>query len=79
MIDSNIESANELLGQFKVLDFSSVMAGPFCTRLMADLGADVIKVETFEGDQMRHRPPLRDGASSYFANLNCGKRASSWI
>jgi len=75
MIDDNTESANELLGQFKVLDFSSVMAGPFCTRLMADLGADVIKVETFEGDQMRHRPPVRQGASSYFANLNCGKKS----
>jgi CoA:oxalate CoA-transferase len=37
MIDSNTEPANELLGQFKVLDFSSVMDGPFCTRLMAEL------------------------------------------
>jgi CoA:oxalate CoA-transferase len=65
----------DLLGDIKVLDFSFVMAGPYCTRLLADLGADVIKVETAEGDQMRFRPPLRDGASAYFAHLNCGKRS----
>jgi CoA:oxalate CoA-transferase len=63
------------LAGIKVLDFTSVMAGPFATRMMADLGAEVIKVEPPGGDPMRTRPPLRDGHSSYFGALNCGKRS----
>jgi crotonobetainyl-CoA:carnitine CoA-transferase CaiB-like acyl-CoA transferase len=63
------------LSGVRVLDFSFVMAGPYCTRLMADLGADVVKVEARHGDLVRGRPPLRDGRSSYFAALNCGKRS----
>ena len=42
---------------------------------MADLGAEVIKVETAEGDMMRTRPPLRDGVSSSFGAMNAGKRS----
>ncbi|RIV80991.1 CoA transferase [Aurantiacibacter xanthus] len=52
------------------------MAGPFATRMLADLGAEVIKIETMQGgDQVRARPPLRDGKSRYFAQLNAGKRS----
>ena len=59
----------------RVLDFSAMLAGPHCTRLMADLGAEVIKIEGLEGDLIRARAPLRDGSSTYFGALNCGKKS----
>ncbi len=59
----------------RVLDFTTTIAGPYCTRLMADLGAEVVKIETAEGDMMRSRPPLRDGASTTFGQLNAGKHS----
>lgn len=59
----------------KVLDFTTTIAGPYCTRLLADLGARVTKVEAEEGDVMRTRPPLRNGASSTYGQLNAGKRS----
>ncbi|HEX7562934.1 MAG TPA: CaiB/BaiF CoA-transferase family protein [Bradyrhizobium sp.] len=59
----------------RVLDFTAMLAGPHCARLMADLGAEVIKIEGPEGDLIRARPPLRDGNSTYFGALNCGKKS----
>src|SRR5262245_57913780 len=64
-----------LLHGMRVLDFTTTIAGPHCTRLLADLGADVVKIEAPGGDLMRTRPPLRSGASSYFGQLNAGKRS----
>lgn len=59
----------------RVLDFSTTIAGPHCTRLLADMGAEVIKIESPEGDMMRSRPPLRAGASTAFGQLNAGKKS----
>jgi crotonobetainyl-CoA:carnitine CoA-transferase CaiB-like acyl-CoA transferase len=59
----------------RVLDFTTTIAGPHCGRLLADLGAEVIKIEAPEGDMMRTRPPLRNGASTSFGQLNAGKKS----
>jgi CoA:oxalate CoA-transferase len=63
------------LDGIRVLDFSIMLAGPYCARLLADVGADVIKIEPPEGDDMRLRTPVRDGHSAYFGQLNAGKRS----
>jgi crotonobetainyl-CoA:carnitine CoA-transferase CaiB-like acyl-CoA transferase len=53
-----------------------VLAGPYCTMLLADLGATVIKVEGPAGDETRHwTPPERDGDATYFLSVNRGKRS----
>src|SRR5205807_8011199 len=57
------------------LDFSTTIAGPHCARMLADMGADVIKIETAEGETMRTRPPLRNGCSTAFGQLNVGKKS----
>lgn len=59
----------------RIIDFSIVMSGPMCARMLADAGADVVKVEAPGGDVIRERPPYRSGYSTYFAALNCGKRS----
>jgi crotonobetainyl-CoA:carnitine CoA-transferase CaiB-like acyl-CoA transferase len=69
------QTASRPLEGMRVLDFSIMLAGPYCARLLADVGAEVIKIEPPEGDDMRLRTPLRDGHSTYFGQLNAGKRS----
>lgn len=68
-------NATGSLHGLRVLDFSTTIAGPHCTRMLADLGAEVIKVEPTEGETMRIRPPVRNGCSSLFGQLNAGKKS----
>jgi CoA:oxalate CoA-transferase len=63
------------LDGLRILDFSTTIAGPHCSRLLADMGADVVKVESPEGDLMRSRPVQRDGYSTMFGQLNAGKKS----
>lgn len=59
----------------KVVEFCEIAAGPFCAMLLADMGADVIKVERPVGDAMRMWPPVNDGYSENFASINRNKRS----
>src|SRR3954447_15936859 len=59
----------------RVLDFSTTIAGPHCTRMLADMGAEVIKIEAIEGETMRNRPPVRNNCSTVFGGYNVGKKS----
>ena len=62
------------LAGIRVLDLSRVISGPVCGRILADLGAEVVKIEPPGGDVTRLVPPHVDGFSTYFAQANAGKR-----
>lgn len=69
-------AGDRLLDGVRVLDLSRVMSGPFCTAMLADLGAEVIKIEMpGGGDDSRHFGPFVEGESAYFMLLNRGKKS----
>ena len=69
------DSKSGPLEGIRVLDMSTMMAGPYGATLLGDLGADVIKIESHYGDESRHLGPERDGERSAFLSLNRNKRA----
>jgi formyl-CoA transferase len=73
-----MQSSSDLpLAGVKILDLSRVVSGPFCTMILGDLGADVVKVEEpGRGDESRsYGPPFQNGESSYFMSVNRNKRS----
>ena len=65
-----------ILDGYKIVDFTQVLAGPSCTRAMAELGAEVIKIEIAPGgDMTRNLPWIRNGRSGYFIQQNRGKQS----
>ncbi|MEJ0069023.1 MAG: CoA transferase [Pseudomonadota bacterium] len=70
------EAAPNLLDDIRILDLTRVMSGPYCTAMLADLGAEVIKIEMPGfGEEGRHFAPHQQGESTYFALLNRGKKS----
>ena len=72
---SQPNNAGDALAGLRVLDFTSMIAGPYAARLLADAGAEVIKIEPPDGEDMRQRAPLHNGHSRYFGQLNAGKKS----
>jgi len=65
-----------ILNDIRVLDLTRVMSGPFCTSMLADLGAEIIKIELPEiGDESRHFGPYKEDESAYFMMLNRNKKS----
>ena len=63
------------LDGIRIVDLTRILSGPFCTMLLADMGADVIKIEDPEGDAIRRTGAGRNGLSWYFASYNRNKRS----
>lgn len=63
------------LDGIRVVDLTRILSGPFCTMFLADMGAEVIKIEDPQGDPIRAQGELRNGWSAYFATFNRNKRS----
>ena len=63
-----------MLEGFKIIDFTHVVAGPHATKILAEHGAEVIKIEPLKGELARTLPMQREGRSAYFIQHNLGKK-----
>ena len=72
---TNISGPALPLSGMRIIDLTRVLSGPFCTMILGDLGADVIKVENAEGDTVRTQGAGQEGMSWYFASFNRNKRS----
>lgn len=73
---SKTKQPSRPLANYRILDLTTFLSGPFCTQVLADLGADVVKVESPAGDSSRHIPPYFVGEdSAYFIASNRNKRS----
>src|SRR4051794_35858271 len=63
------------LAGIRVIELANFIAGPLCGTLLADMGADVVKIEAPQGDMARATPPIRNGESVSFTALNRNKRS----
>ena len=71
-----MEENKGALSNLTILDLTRVLAGPYCTMILADMGADVIKIEIPEkGDDTRQYGPFKNGESMYYANVNRSKKS----
>jgi crotonobetainyl-CoA:carnitine CoA-transferase CaiB-like acyl-CoA transferase len=69
-------SAGGALAGFRIVDCTRVLGGPYCTQILSDHGAEVIKIEPPQGDEVRDwGPPFKDGLSAYFAGVNRNKKS----
>lgn len=75
MSESGKSDSGLPLEGIKVADFSRLLPGPWCTQVLADLGAEVVKVERPDGDPSRHNHPLYRKESVYFCSVNGGKQS----
>jgi Predicted acyl-CoA transferases/carnitine dehydratase len=64
-----------MLEDIRVIDLTRLLPGPYATQLLADLGADVVKVESPDGDFSRYSEPFLDGTGGIFSMVNRGKRS----
>ena len=70
------EAAPGAMTGLRVIDLTRVLGGPYCTQILADHGADVIKVEPPAGDEVRDwGPPFHDEDAAYFVGINRNKRS----
>src|SRR5689334_14164355 len=71
----NTGNGHGSLDGIRVIDLTRVLGGPYCTQVLGDHGAEVIKIEPPQGDEVRDwGPPFRDGTASYFIGVNRNKR-----
>ena len=69
------ETSKGALAGLRVIDLTRVLGGPYCTQILGDHGAEIIKIEPPQGDETRDwGPPFEDGVSSYYAGINRNKR-----